>query len=203
MDTISALDSFLAKGKWRLALLLCVFALPALLLRPVDALVIRFAPGTGGEASEARAALFVAGAPLGQEFSTEYIHSVQLTPVQDIYRIVNGRIWPWQERVMSHNAGLPFARPPFGRFRADPPWMVFEGGRQSLESIFLRVGNAELGRNVFSYGSKAPHTALYENFPGKRLRLVVERRPLVMLIRYQETGDRKQEAVKPIGFAIP
>jgi hypothetical protein len=160
--------------KWGYAFLLCTFALLALLLRPVDTLVIRCAPETE--------ALFMAPAPLGQEFSTEYIHSVQLTPVHDVYRIVNGRIWSWQERVMSHNAGLPFASPPFGRFRAEPPWMVFEGGRQSLENFFLRVGDAKLGRNVFSYGAQASRTALYERFPGKRLQLFVERRPLMALI---------------------
>jgi hypothetical protein len=181
LTTVFCLQSSVFFSKWRYVLALCVLALPALLLRPVDALVIRFAPGAAGEASDARADLFVAGAPLGLEFATEYVHSVQLTPVQDTYRIVNGRIWSWRERVMSHNAGLPFARPPFGRFRADPPWMVFEGGRQSLENIFLRVGNAELGRNVFSYGANAPQAALYESFPGKRLRLLVERRPLAML----------------------
>jgi hypothetical protein len=108
---------------------------------------------------------------------------VQLTPVEDIYRIVNGKIWSWQERVQSHNAGLPFSRPPFGRFRMEPPWMVIEGGRQSWKTILLRVGNAKLGRNVFSYGVKAPRTALFERFPGKRLELRVERRPVVTLIR--------------------
>jgi hypothetical protein len=181
-NAILALYTFSAKRRWRLAFLLGALLLLTVLLHPIDALVIRPAPSAGvSETSAHGAPLFVAGAPLGQAFATEYIHSVQLSPVEDIYRIVNRKIWSWQERVQSHNAGLPFARPPFGRFRMEPPWMVVEGGRQSWETIVLRVGNVELGRNVFSYGAKAPRVALYEGFPGKRLQLRVERRPVLTL----------------------
>jgi hypothetical protein len=179
MNVILALCALPARRRRIYVLLLCALALPALFLRPVDALTIRFAPSAASEPPERETPLFVAIAPLGQEFSTEYIHSVQRTPVQDVYRIVGERIWSWQERVQSHNAGLPFARPPSGRFYTTPPWMIFEGGRQAWENIFLRVGNAELGRNLFSYGTKAPHAALYERFPGRRLQLRVERRPLL------------------------
>jgi hypothetical protein len=181
MNVILALCRFSAKRKWSHGFLLCALALIAALLHPVDALVIRRAPSAAGESFEP---LFAAAAPLGQQFTTEYLHSVQLTPVQDIYRIVNGRIWSWQERVQSHNAGLPFSRPPFGRFRMDSPWMVIEGGRQSWREIHLRVGNAELGRNLFSWGRESG-TALYERFPGKRLQLRVERRPWITLWRAQ------------------
>ncbi|MDR3220938.1 MAG: DUF1850 domain-containing protein [Candidatus Accumulibacter sp.] len=182
MNAILALCAFPAKSKRGYALTLCALALLALLTHPVDSLTIRFAPSATNGPSGDGAPLFAASAPLGQEFATEYIHSVQLTPVQDLYRLVNGQIWSWQERVQSHNAGLPFARPPFGRFRALPPWMVFEGGRQSWDGIILRVGNAELGRNVFSYGAEAPRVALYKSFPGQRLQLRAERRPLIRLL---------------------
>ncbi|MDR0379311.1 MAG: DUF1850 domain-containing protein [Candidatus Accumulibacter sp.] len=193
MNVILALCALPARKKWIHAFLLFALALPALFLRPVDALTIRFAPSAAAsEPPERETPLFVAIAPLGQEFSTEYIHSVQRTPVRDIYRIVGERIWSWQERVQSHNAGLPFARPPSGRFYAAPPWMIFEGGRQAWESIFLRVGNAELGRNLFSYGTEAPHVALYERFPGRRLQLRVERHPLLTCFRDQMSGIRCQ-----------
>lgn len=180
-NAILALYAFSAKRKGAYAFLLGALLLLAALPHPIDALVVRFAaPGISGNG----APLFAASAPLGQAFATEYIHSVQLTPVEDIYRIVNGKIWSWQERVQSHNAGLPFARPPFGRFRMDdPPWMVIEGGRQSWDAIVLRVGDAELGRNRFSYGVKMSRTALFERFPGQRLELRVERRPLMTLLR--------------------
>ena len=185
MDAILALYAFSAKRRVRLAFLSCALLLLAVLLHPVDALLIR--PASSAATLEPPVPLFAAAAPLGQTFSTEYIHSVQLTPVEDIYRIVNGKIWSWQERVQSHNAGLPFARPSFGRFRMDdPPWMVVEGGRQSWDAIVLRVGNAELGRNVFSFGANAPRTALYLRFPGKRLELRVERRPLMTLVRARQ-----------------
>ncbi|MDR3300172.1 MAG: DUF1850 domain-containing protein [Candidatus Accumulibacter sp.] len=197
MNAILALCALSAKRKLKYALYLCALALLALLLHPVDALTIRVAssippaPRADGESP----LLFAASAPLGQEFATEYIHSVQLTPVQDIYRVVNGRIWPWQERAQSHNAGLPFAQPPCGRFRMDAPWMVFEGGRRSLDRIFLRVGSAELGRNVFFYGKETTRTALYEIFPGQRLQLSVERRPSLTLLfqarRFPEIQNRQ------------
>jgi hypothetical protein len=192
MNVILALCRFSAKRNWKFAFLLGALALPALLLHPVDALLIRVAPSAKmNETNGNDAPLFAASAPLGQEFATEYIHSVQLTPVQDTYRIVNGRIWSWQERVQSHNAGLPFSRPPFGRFRMEPPWMVIEGGRQSWENIVLRVGNTTFGRNIFSYGVKAPRTALYENLPGKALQLRIERRPLITLIHLKNFIEKR------------
>jgi hypothetical protein len=189
MNAILALYRFSAKRKWSHGFLLCALALLAVFLHPVDALMIRHAPSSAGDKSPGP--LFAAGAPLGRQFTTEYLHSVQLTPVQDIYRIVNGRIWSWQERVQSHNAGLPFSRPPFGRFRMDHPWMVIEGGRQSWREIHLRVGNAELGRNLFTWGRESPPIELYKRFPGRRLRLEVERVPLIALLRAKRFADRQ------------
>jgi hypothetical protein len=191
MNAILALYAFSAKKKWRPVLLSCALLLLAALLHPIDALVIRPAPSAATlDPIGCGWPLFAAAAPLGQEFATEYIHSVQLTPVEDLYRIVDRKIWSWQERVQSHNAGLPFARPPFGRFRMEPPWMVIEGGRQSWETLILRVGNDELGRNVFSYGVEAPRTALFERFPGKRLELRVERRPVMTFLRRNDFPTR-------------
>jgi len=148
----------------------------SLLFWPVDNLTIR--PFTPGAAEQA--ALFAAPAPLGQEFWTGYIHSVQRTPVLDLYRIVNGRIWSWREYVQSHNAGLPFQAPACGRFYRQDLWMVIEGGRQAWGRLVLRVGDAKLGRNVLAWGrgkNTAP-AALHERYPGWPLVLAVERLPL-------------------------
>ena len=186
MNAILALCVFSTKRKGRYATLLCFFALLALLLHPVEALVIREVPNVSIREVPLNYSppLFAASAPLGQTFETEYIHSVQRTPVQDIYYIVNGHIWSWQERVQSHNAGLPFSKPPFGRFRMEPPWMVVEGGRRAWKNIILRVGDAELGRNIFAYGTgNAPRIALYEKYPGRPLHLSVERHPFITLAR--------------------
>ena len=163
-------------AKWNFLLLPALFLL-ALLWRPVDVFVMRAPPPPRGDASP----VFEAIAPLGQEVWTQYLHSVQLTPVLDCYRILNGRIWSWREYVRSHNAGLPFQKPLFGRFIMDAPWMIVEGGRQAWERLALRVGNAELGRNAFAYGRGMPAAwcPLYESHPGQRLLLEVERRPLL------------------------
>lgn len=158
-----------------------LFAL-SLLFWPVDRLVVR--PFTPDWAE--RSPAFAAVSPLGQEFHTGYMHSVQRTPVLDTYRIGGGRIWSWREYVQSHNAGLPFQAPPFGRFHMRHPWMVIEGGRQAWPRIVLRAGNAELGRNVFVWeqGGQTTRIALYERYPGQRLGLAVERLPLVSALAY-------------------
>jgi len=146
----------------------------SLLFWPVDGLVVRpFGPS-------AEPPLFAAPAPLGQEFMTGYIHSLQRTPVLDAYRIAGGRIWSWREYSQSHNAGLPFQAPAFGRFHIQDPWMVFEGGRHAWPNIVLRVGNAELGRNVFAWehGKGVTRIDLYERFSDRRLTLDVKRVPL-------------------------
>ena len=163
----------------RILVLLPALFLLALLWRPVDVFVMGAAPPPQGEALPPP--VFRELAPLGQEVWTQYLHSVQLTPVLDCYRIVNGHIWSWREYVQSHSAGLPFQKPPFGRFIMDAPWMIVEGGRQAWKRLALRVGNAELGRNAFAYGRGMPAVwrPLYGSHPGKRLLLEVERRPLL------------------------
>ena len=139
------------------AALILLLGLAGLAGRPVDCLVVRNEEGTE---------LFRAVLPLGREYATRYIHSVQKTPVEDYYQIIRGRIWSVRERAQSHNAGLPFAAPEGGRFILDPPWMTVEGGRQNWPVIHLRVGDAGLGRNEFRNGSWRP---LYSEFPGRRL----------------------------------
>jgi hypothetical protein len=165
--------------------LFALFALFTLSLAfwPVDVLVVRpFAPGSPVQpVQKEEPPLFALPMPLGREFGTGYIHSVQRTPVLDAYRIVNGRLWSWREYTQSHNAGLPFQAPAFGRFRMlRRPWMAVEGGRQAWPRIVLRVGNAELGRNVLAWerGSDMARMDLYALWPGRRLVLGVERLPL-------------------------
>jgi len=134
--------------------------------------------------------VFAALAPLGQECGTGYIHSVQRTPVLDVYRIIGGRIWSWREYTQSHNAGLPFQAPAFGRFRLHAPWMATEGGRQAWPRIVLRVGDAELGRNVFVWegGAGRVRINLHEEWPGRRLALGVERLPLAYALCRRSAG---------------
>ena len=104
----------------------------------------------------------------GGAYRTTYIHSVQLTPVIDEYRVVGGKIWGWEERVQSHNAGLPFEAPRNGRFLLSPPWMIVQGGRQAQARIAYRVGNDHLGKNTWSLPSLGEIEA-YQFFPGQRL----------------------------------
>ena len=114
--------------------------------------------------------VFQEALPLGRSFETRYIHSVQLTPVEDLYYVINGRVCQWQTRVQSQGAGLTSVTLPQGRFRFDAPWLIFEGQAISMEEFFLRVGNSVIGQNCLRLGNSA-WWPLYPRFNGKRLRV--------------------------------
>lgn len=106
-------------------------------------------------------------APNAWKFETEYIHSLQLTPVIDDYRLTAGSLWSWEERVQSHNAGLPFAKPQNGRLIVSSPWFVFQGGRQKHRQVAYRVGSARLGHNIWRMPPH-PDINIFEIYEGKR-----------------------------------
>ncbi len=108
----------------------------------------------------------------GAPFETSYIHSVQLTPVIDEYRILGGQIWSWEERVQSHNAGLPFSAPEHGRFLVRSPWMIVQGGRVATTHIPYRVGTDTLGQNRWRLPPFEEIRA-YEAYPRERVDIVV------------------------------
>lgn len=143
---------------------LFVLALPG---RPVDSLHIERMQGAGLERI----------LPLGHSFATRYIHSVERTPVEDIYYGMDGRIHQWRTRTRSHNAGLPAVAPVPGRFVSDGSWLVLEGGRLSWDEFYLRSGTAQFGQNELLLQT-CPPLLLYELFPGERLRFSVKRLPL-------------------------
>lgn len=118
--------------------------------------------------------LFQAPVPYSFRFTTSYIHSVELTPVEDEYAVADGRIWPWQERVKSSNAGMPSLKPEHGLYISSAEWLIFQGGRTASERFFLRVGNAKFGRNKL----KIPpfgEVSLFELIPGKRVAVEASR----------------------------
>jgi hypothetical protein len=106
----------------------------------------------------------------GESFSTEYIHSVQLCPVVDVYYVVGNTLRLWEERTQSTNAGLPTEAPHNGRFLHQAPWYRYIGGGRSFGSIRLRVGDGETGRNVLTLPS-GRQVRLYERFTGRLLTL--------------------------------
>lgn len=140
---------------------------------PVDNLEIVFSKNK----PETRDVLLREPVLLGQEVTNTIIHSVQLTPVTDVYRVQEGRIWTWREKIMSHNAGLPSLKPERGRFAYDAPWMIVEGDSVAHERIYYRVGNERFGKNVVCVHSR-PCLELWREFPDMRLALEVRRRPL-------------------------
>jgi hypothetical protein len=130
--------------------------------------------------------------PSGASFTTTYVHSVEKTPVIDMYRIAGGKIWVWEEKVRSHNAGLPFDAPKHGSFIMDSGWMIIRGGRRSMESIAYRVGNAEIGRNTWNL---PPYfVSAYERYPSRRVFMKASVRKFkdAPLIGWQKECSRKQ-----------
>lgn len=122
--------------------------------------------------------------PLGRSFVYRYIHSVERTPVEDIYYAMGGRLHEWRTRTRSHNAGLPWQAPQQGRFLSEGPWLVLEGGRNSWEELRVRVGDEYFGRNELLIEAY-PRMELYKKFPGESLRLFSCRESL--LERYTHT----------------
>ena len=112
--------------------------------------------------------IFSAPVPFGFRFTTSYIHSVERTPVEDEYALCGGRLWVWQERVKSSNAGMPCLKPEHGLYISTPEWMIFQGGRESWERFFLRVGNVEFGRNKLRMPPFG-ETELFKRLPEERL----------------------------------
>ena len=149
-----------------------VFALllmiPSVMFWPVDTLVIRDARGN---------VVLSARMPLGRSFETQYLHSVQLTPVEDLYFVRDGLIRQWQTRIQSQNAGLTSVALPESRFRLEQPWMIFEGALLSLSDFALRVGNTVIGQNYLRIGN-GKWMPLFQAFSGERLYLETERKAL-------------------------
>ncbi len=138
---------------------------------PVDVLVI----------SDKGIDVYFMPVPVGARFMLTYIHSVEKTLVEDDYRIVGERIWSWEERVLSQNAGMPFVTPRNGRLIMDGEWLRFRGGRYAWSQLFYRVGNETLGMNeFFVFPPWSSHYRLYMLFPSKRLRLSVSKIPLII-----------------------
>ncbi|GAB6280962.1 MAG: hypothetical protein STSR0007_10960 [Thermovirga sp.] len=140
---------------------------------PIDVLVI----------ADEESDVYFRPVPIGARFILSYIHSVEKTLVEDDYRIVGKRIWSWEERVLSQNAGMPFVTPRNGRLIMDGKWLRFRGGRYMWSVLFYRVGNETFGMNEFFV--LPPYTAhykLFKIFPSKRLRFSVSRFPLIVSI---------------------
>lgn len=145
-----------------------MFAL-SLFWHPVDALTLTIDRESGSAA--------VIPLPLGRSVTARYEHSVERTPVDDVYYVTEGKIRQWQTRTRSHNAGLPWKAPERGRFVGDGEWLVLEGGLPAWDDIRLRVGNECLGRNELIAGNGSP-MPLYAVFPNVRLILSANTIPL-------------------------
>lgn len=108
----------------------------------------------------------------GQSIVLRYIHSVQRTPVEDEYKVTGGTLWQWEERVVSHNAGLPVEASPQGTFLQTDEWMIFRGGGNTFSPLYYRVGNEKLGRNKLFVPPCCGYD-LYQRIPNVLLRIDV------------------------------
>jgi hypothetical protein len=131
--------------------------------------------------------IFSAPAALGHKFITRYIHSVELTPVEDEYMVIAGRLWTWEERTRSTNAGLPFGKPKYGKFIATGDWMIYQGGRMSWTTYYYRVGNKKLGLNQAAF-EPFGRKNFFDLFPGERLIISVRRTPYIFTAIYRSAA---------------
>jgi len=120
--------------------------------------------------------IFSSPAALGHKFITRYIHSVELTPVEDEYYIVGGRLWSWEERVRSSKAGLPFQGAKNGRFIMTKDWLIYQGGRLSWQTYYYRIGNEYHGLNQTMFEPYEIYDA-YKVLPDRKLLIEVYRKP--------------------------
>ena len=141
--------------------------------------------------------IFSSPTALRHTFTTRYIHSVELTPVEDEYRILAGRLWAWEERVRSTNAGLPFDRPKNGRFIESGNWMLFQGGRVSWKEYYYRIGNKHLGLNQVKLAPFGRRN-FFELFPGQRLTVAIVRAPFMYSGVYRNSELEKAPMNAPV-----
>lgn len=116
--------------------------------------------------------------PDGQKINTRYIHSVELTPVEDYYIITGDKMWSWEEKVRSSKAGMPQEVPVNGRFIDTGEWLIYQGGRIFWDIYFYRIGDKNLGLNqadIHPYGLKD----FYKIFTGERLVVEIKHKPFL------------------------
>lgn len=121
----------------------------------------------------------------GNKFTTRYIHSVELTPIEDEYRIVDGKIWMWEERVRSSGAGLPSMRPKNGRFLASGGWLIYQGSRNPVSQYYYRIGNQYFGLNQADFAPFG-RKDFYKIYTGEKLLVKVEAKSLFLARPYAE-----------------
>ncbi|MEG2019796.1 MAG: DUF1850 domain-containing protein [Synergistaceae bacterium] len=112
----------------------------------------------------------------GYRFSTRYIHSVELTPVEDYYIITGGKIWLWEERVRSSKAGMPSMIPMHGRYIEAKDWLIYQGGQISFDTYFYRIGDKQFGCNQAKF-SPFGLCNFYEIFSRELLSVKVTKMP--------------------------
>lgn len=117
--------------------------------------------------------------PLGTSWETRYIHSLELTEVEDLYLFVDNKIWLWEERVKSHNAGLPTEASRCGFFLTDKKWMRFFGGRFSARHQTIRVGDEFIGKNQFRF-PPGEWLSVFRICPRSRCNVSMFSRPMVL-----------------------
>ncbi len=174
--------------------LFLIISLPVLFLAAVAGWRVDVFQMTASDGSM----IFQSPVSLGHKFTTRYIHSVELTPVEDEYKILNGLLWTWEERVRSTNAGLPFDKPRYGRFIDTGEWMIFQGGRMSWKEYYYRIGNKNIGRNQITLEPFGRRN-FYELFEGERLVIRIIKMPIALARFYRtETLQRAPMGVPPM-----
>jgi hypothetical protein len=121
--------------------------------------------------------IWSAPVPSGTRIVTGFVHSVEKTPVEDVYIVSGGRIWLWEERFRSHNAGLPTEPPKHGRFLLHKDWMIVQGSSYEWETLRVRIGDSQIGKNWFS-STMTGKLDLFQTIPNSLLYVEMKQVPL-------------------------
>jgi hypothetical protein len=144
------------------------------------------------ESSRARAGFPV---PLGQILRSRFIHSVQLSPVEDDYIVTARGLWTLEERTRTFSAGLPTEAPRNGAFLVTREgYTVLD--RRRVDPLFYRVGNGRLGRNTLTWMPPGGAVPVFLLVPGARLTLGTELSPLGPVL-WRERGPERAFGVGP------
>jgi len=144
-----------------------------LLCSPVHFLVIRSANGSIIDSYQLGS---------GEEFAVRYIHSVQKTPVIEVFRVDFGEGIELRETVYTDfGAGLPFLLEGSAVFESGGGKFRIYGIKKLLSDVVFRVGRFA-DYNLLLRGREIPFTQFEK--PGNPLRFSGEKHPFLFAFFY-------------------
>ncbi|MCF6093215.1 DUF1850 domain-containing protein [Microaerobacter geothermalis] len=134
---------------------------------------------TQGETGER---LFVAPVESGDTFIIRYIHSIHLTPVEEMYRIdEEGKMILDETRFQSYGVGIPYELEEGQTFSFEGDWMVISNINRVVPYFDQRVGQVIANHTLIMKDKKIPLSNISK--PGSWVRFQIEKVSLFSIWR--------------------